>query len=104
MNELILALVAAVALRTMVWKNTFRAFPAPSRLLAIGFGILIVTRLLGWLTITYLSRTLTADTFGTASYLTSLATTATLVVAIAFMIAAVFAARHPKDIVNTMQS
>ena len=104
MNEMIIALVAFVALLAMVWKNSFKTFPVPSRLLAIGLGILIVTRLLGWFTITYFSRTLTVDSFGTAYYLTSLVTTATLVVALAFMIAAVFAARHPKGIVNTVQS
>jgi len=104
MNELILALVALVALVVMIRKNTFKTFPAPSRCLALGLGIILVTRLLGWVTMTYLSRTLTIDTFATAHTVIYLVMSTALAIALTCMIAAVFVSRHPSNIVNTVQS
>ncbi len=104
MNELILALVALIALVGMIVKNTFTTYPVPSRWLAVGLGIIFVTRLLGWITMTFLSRTLTVENFASAYAVNSFMASATLAIAIVFMIAAVFVFRHPQSITDAAQT
>lgn len=101
MNELILALVAILALFGMILKNTFNTYPAPSRWLAMGLGIIFVTRLLGWITMTYLSRTLTVESFASAYTVNSLVASVTFAVALVFMIVAAFVSRQTNTIADT---
>lgn len=88
MNELILALVALIALVGLMLKNTFNTYPAPSRWLAMGLAIIFVTRLLGWIAMTFPSRTLTVENFASAHTVNSLVASATFAIALAFMITA----------------
>jgi cell shape-determining protein MreD len=98
MNELSLALIALLAVVGMILKNTFNKYPAPSRWLAVGLGIIFVTRLLGWITMTFLSRTLTVENFASAHTVNSLVASASFAIALAFMIAAAFVSRRPNTI------
>ena len=103
MTNLILALVAFVALLGMIRKNTFQTFPVPSRWLAIGLALILVTNSLGWFTTVYLSRTLTMETFATAHIVISAITAATSAIAFVLVIAAVFASRQPNGVTSIAQ-
>ncbi len=104
MSELMLSLVAFVVLVLMTWKNAFKMFPLPSRLLAMGLGLLVVTPLLSRITIVYFARVLSAESFGTAYFVISLVTSVVFAIALAMMVAAVFAARNQPGIADNAQS
>ena len=95
MTDLILALVAFIALLGMIRKNTFHTIPKPSRWLAIGLGTIVASRTLGWLSMIYLSRTVAVDTYATAHMAISIAMGVASATALAFMVTAVFVSRQP---------
>jgi len=103
MTDLTLTLVAFIALLGMIRKNTFRTFPAPSRWLAIGLVTIVATRALRWLTLMYLSRTVTTETFATTAIAFSVGVGIATAIALGFMIAAVFVSREPNGTANTAQ-
>jgi hypothetical protein len=63
-----------------------------------------VTRLLGWITMTLLSQTLTVENFASAHTANTLVASAIFAIALAFMIAAAFVSRHPNTIADTAKT
>ena len=95
MTDLLLASVAAIALVTMLRMGVYRDFPSPSKWLAVGLGAIVATHVLGWVTLTYLSRVTTIASYGSSHSLMSYLVTFGTAFAIVCMVIGAFVSRRP---------
>jgi hypothetical protein len=94
MTDLLLASVAAIALLTMLRMGVFRDFPSPSKWLAVGLGAIVATQVLGWVTLTYLSRVATIASYASSHSVVSYLVTFGTAFAIVCMVIGAFVSRR----------